>query len=56
MKILILTQWYNPVKAAAARRTSKIADHLTQKGHQVTVLTGMPSYPTGILAKKYKKI
>lgn len=33
----------------------KMAGCLASDGHQVTVLTGMPSYPTGILAEKYRR-
>lgn len=53
MNILLITQWYPPVKSAASNRTSKMAYFLKKQGHNVTVLTGMPSYPTGILPKKY---
>src|SRR3990172_8969977 len=53
-KILIISQYYKPIKAAAARRVGKIAECLSQGGYRVTVLTGMPSYPTGILPQKYK--
>lgn len=54
MKILIITQWYKPLRAAAANRTSRMAEYLKEK-HDITVLTGMPSYPTGILPKKYQR-
>lgn len=54
MKILLISQYFPPVTGAAAKRTSKMARFLSEAGHQVTVLTGFPSYPTGILDKKYK--
>jgi len=53
MNILLITQYYNPVKGAAAKRTGKMARFLSEEGHNVTVLTGFPSYPTGVLAEKY---
>lgn len=53
MKILLITQWYKPINAPV-KRMVRIAEHLAFKDHQVTVLTGMPSYPTGILPQKYK--
>lgn len=53
MKILLITQWYKPVISAPAKRTSKMAQILAQAGHRVTVLTGFPSYPSGILPQKY---
>jgi len=33
---------------------ARIADHLAEKGHEVTVLTGFPSKPTGILPPQYR--
>lgn len=54
MRILLITQYYTPIKGAAAKRTGKMAQFLTEAGHQVTVLTGFPSYPTGILSERYK--
>jgi len=53
MKILLITQWYKPIKGAV-KRMARIAEHLAEKGHEMTVLTGFPSYPTGILPAKYK--
>lgn len=55
MKILLISQWYAPIKGAAAKRTGKMAQFLVKAGHIVTVLTGFPSYPTGILDPKYKQ-
>ncbi|OGD56658.1 hypothetical protein A2V71_03510 [Candidatus Berkelbacteria bacterium RBG_13_40_8] len=52
MKILLITQWYKPIKGAV-KRMARIADHLSKPGNEVTVLTGFPSYPTGILPKTY---
>ncbi|MEI6040037.1 MAG: glycosyltransferase family 4 protein [Candidatus Berkelbacteria bacterium] len=54
MKILLITQWYEPVKGAAAKRTGKMARFLTDAGHKVTVLTSFPSYPTGIVPAEFK--
>jgi len=53
MKILLITQYYAPVKGAGAKRTGKMAQYLTKAGHDVSVLTGFPSYPTGKLDSKY---
>lgn len=55
MTILLITQWYKPIKSAASNRTARIAEHLAKSGHKVTVLTGLPSYPTGILPRKYHR-
>ncbi len=53
MKVLLITQWYKPIKGAV-KRMARIADHLAEKGHEVTVLTGFPSKPTGILPPQYQ--
>ena len=54
MRILLLTQWYSPVKGAAAKRTGKMACFLRDADHDVTVLTSIPSYPTGVVPTEYK--
>lgn len=51
MHILILTQWYPPEPAL---RLQELAQSLQAHGHQVTVLTGFPNYPTGQLYPAYK--
>lgn len=53
MRILFVTQWYKPIQAPV-KRMVRIAECLAHAGHEVTVLTGMPSYPTGILPPKYR--
>ena len=46
MKIGFLTQWYSPESGAAAHPTA-VANALVGAGHDVTVLTAFPNYPTG---------
>ncbi len=43
MKILLLTQYFWPENF----RINDLAAGLAQKGHEVTVLTGIPNYPSG---------
>ncbi|MFH1532020.1 MAG: glycosyltransferase family 4 protein [Pseudomonadota bacterium] len=47
MRILLLTQCYEPEVAAAAVRARGLATQWTRLGHEVTVLTGFPNYPSG---------
>lgn len=54
MNILVIGQYYQPVKGAGALRTRRFANFLSQLGHKVTVLTGFPTYPLGQLDKKYR--
>lgn len=44
-----------PPEPGSARRVGELADFLAKQGHQVSVITGFPSYPTGILYPGYKK-
>ncbi|MDX2162647.1 MAG: glycosyltransferase family 4 protein [bacterium] len=54
MRLWILTQFYPPEFGAAAVRLSRLAHLLAQDGHQVTVLTGMPNYPEGVIKPPYR--
>jgi glycosyltransferase involved in cell wall biosynthesis len=47
MKILLISQCYEPEAAAATIRVKGLARAWKNAGHQVTVLTGFPNYPTG---------
>ena len=53
-RILFITPYYPPEKGAAAVRISETATRLVRRGHQVTVLTTLPNYPTGIVPKEYR--
>lgn len=55
MRILMLTQFYPPEFGAAAIRLSRLARSLVRDGHRVTVLTGMPNYPSGIIPPEYRR-
>lgn len=54
MRILILTQFYPPEFGAAAVRLSRLARLLAADSHAVTVLTGMPNYPEGVIRAGYR--
>lgn len=49
MKILIVTQYFHPENFAI----NQFAVGLCERGHNVTVLTGMPNYPTGRFFEGY---
>ncbi len=53
-RILFITPYYPPEKGAAAVRVSETATRLVKRGHQVTVLTTLPNYPTGIVPEEYR--
>ncbi len=49
MKILIVTQYFWP----ETFRINDLAQGLIERGHQVTVLTGLPNYPGGKFFEGY---
>jgi glycosyltransferase involved in cell wall biosynthesis len=53
INILIHTQYYPPEIGAPQSRLSELAQGLNKKGFQVSILTAMPSYPTGKLFPGY---
>ncbi|MCF7822783.1 MAG: glycosyltransferase family 4 protein [Candidatus Marinimicrobia bacterium] len=53
MHLCILTQYYPPEIGAPQARLSELAKFMVKSGHQVTVLTAMPNYPTGQVFQGY---
>ena len=53
MRVGLLTQWYDPEPGPAAL-PGVLARGLVARGHEVTVLTGFPNYPSGQLADGYE--
>lgn len=49
MRILLVTQYFYPENF----KSNDIAIELTKKGHEVTVLTGLPNYPEGKIYQNY---
>ena len=52
MKILIVTQYYFPEQF----QINEIAPELVRRGHEVTVLCGVPNYPKGIVFQGYETV
>ncbi|WP_027308878.1 glycosyltransferase family 4 protein [Caloramator sp. ALD01] len=50
MKILVVCQYYYPEPF----RITDICESLLKVGHDVTVLTGLPNYPEGIILQEYR--
>lgn len=53
-RILFISPYYPPERGAAAVCVSENAIRLAKRGHEVTVLTTMPNYPTGIVLPAYR--
>jgi len=49
MKVLLVTQYFHPENF----KSNDIAIELTKRGHEVTVLTGLPNYPEGKIYENY---
>src|SRR3954466_14594872 len=54
MRVLILTHHYPPEVGAPQTRLSGTARFLRDRGHDVRVVTAMPSYPTRIIPPAYR--
>jgi len=54
MKILYLSQYFPPEMGAPSARVYELARRWVKQGMEVTVLTGFPNHPTGIIPKAYR--
>lgn len=54
MKLLYVSQYFPPEMGAPAARAAELARHWVRDGHQVSVLTGFPNHPTGVIAPEYR--
>ena len=55
MKILYVSQYFPPEMGAPAARVSELSRYWAQDGHEVTVLTGFPNHPTGVVPAEYRR-
>jgi colanic acid biosynthesis glycosyl transferase WcaI len=54
VKILYVSQYFPPEMGAPAARASELAQHWAQAGHEVSVLTGFPNHPTGVVPPEWR--
>jgi hypothetical protein len=52
--IWFITHYFTPEIGAAAIRLSRLASAFAAHGHQVTVITGLPNYPEGVIPAPYR--
>jgi colanic acid biosynthesis glycosyl transferase WcaI len=55
MKILYVSQYFPPEMGAPAGRAAELSRLWVEDGHEVTVLTGFPNHPTGIVPPEYRR-
>jgi len=54
MRLLIITQYFPPEMGAPQARLYELAQRLAAMGHEITILTAMPNYPTGKIFGGYR--
>ena len=54
MKILYVSQYFPPEMGAPAARADELSRHWAAAGHEVTLLTGFPNHPTGVVPPEYR--
>jgi len=54
MHIVYVSQYFPPEVAAPAVRVYELSREWVKMGHKVTVLTGFPHHPTGVVPKNYR--
>ncbi len=54
MKILYVSQYFPPEMGAPAARAAELSYHWARMGHDVTVLTGFPNHPTGVVPEEWR--
>lgn len=54
MKIVLLTEYYKPEMGASQNRLYEMVMGLKDAGNEISVVTGMPNYPTGKIFDAYK--
>jgi glycosyltransferase involved in cell wall biosynthesis len=55
MKVLLVSHYFPPEIGAPQARLSELARFWAEAGLEVTVLTGMPNHPTGVIPAEYRK-
>jgi glycosyltransferase involved in cell wall biosynthesis len=55
VRVLIVTHYFPPETGAPQARLSALAATWAADGDEVTVLTGMPNHPTGVLPPSYRR-
>lgn len=55
MKITVISQYYKPEMGAPQNRLYEMCRGLKDNGADVSIITGMPNYPTGKIFPEYRK-
>jgi glycosyltransferase involved in cell wall biosynthesis len=55
LRILYISQYFPPEMGAPAARAAELSRLWAREGHDVSVLTGFPNHPTGVVPAAYRK-
>jgi colanic acid biosynthesis glycosyl transferase WcaI len=55
VKILYVSQYFPPEMGAPAARVGELSRYWAADGHDVTVLTGFPNHPTGVVPAEFRQ-
>ena len=53
LRVLLLSQYFPPEVGATQSRMQAFAEHLTDRGHDVTVICEFPNHPRGVIPPDY---
>jgi glycosyltransferase involved in cell wall biosynthesis len=54
LRLLFLTHYFHPEVGASQTRLLELTEELSRRGHEITVLTGFPNYPDGVVPAPYR--
>lgn len=54
MRILYVNQYFPPEIEPSATKVHEVGRELVHLGHHVTVITGFPNYPAGVIPREYR--
>jgi colanic acid biosynthesis glycosyl transferase WcaI len=54
-RVTIVSQWYPPEQAAFGRMMQELAQDLLARGWDVSVITGFPNHPSGVIQQGYSR-
>ena len=55
LNVAFLTHYFPPEVGAPQARLYELARRISEKGARVTIVTGFPNYPTGVIAAGYRR-
>src|SRR6476661_3408567 len=55
-RVLLVTHYFPPETGAPQARLSEMARHWAEAGDEVSILTGMPNHPTGVVPPEYRRV